>query len=128
MMHLHPWQLWSPDGTPTAGTEELVSMLESVMRRDPRHVGANHYYIHATEQSPHPERALASARRLETLVPGAGHLVHMPAHIYMRTGDYAAASKSNAAAAAVDEAYIKSRDVKGVYPLMYYSHNLHFLA
>ena len=128
MMDLHPWQLWSPDGTPTPGTEELVSMLESVLRRDPQHVGANHYYIHATEQSPHPERALTSARRLETLVPGAGHLVHMPAHVYMRTGDYAAAADTNAKAAGVDRAYVAATGASGMYPLMYYNHNVGFEA
>ena len=128
MMDLHPWQLWSLDGTPTPGTEELVSMLESVLRRDPQHVGANHYYIHATEQSPHPERALVSARRLETLVPGAGHLVHMPAHVYMRTGDYAAAADTNAKAAEVDRAYVAATGAAGMYPLMYYNHNVGFEA
>ena len=103
-------------------------MLESVLKRSPGHPGANHYYIHAVEASPRPDRGLASAKRLETLMPGAGHLVHMPAHVYMRTGDYAAASKANRLAAATDEAYIKAHDIKGVYPMMYYDHNLHFLA
>ena len=88
LMDLHPWKLWSLDGYPTEGTEEIIAVLESVLRRDPNHIGANHYYIHATEASPHPEWALASARRLETLAPAAGHLVHMPAHTYMRVGDY----------------------------------------
>ena len=88
LMDLHPWKLWSLDGHPTEGTEEILTVLESVLQRDPNHLGANHYYIHATEASPHPEWALASARRLETLSPAAGHLVHMPAHTYMRLGDY----------------------------------------
>lgn len=127
-MNLRPWQLWNKDGTPAEGTEEIVAVLESVLRRQPDHIGANHYYIHAIEASRHPERALASAVRLETLAPAAGHLVHMPAHIYIRTGDYAAAAYRNAVAAAVDEAYLKSNVVQGLYPLMYYSHNLHFLA
>ena len=104
LMDLNPWQLWSPAGTPAAGTEEIVSVLESVLRRDPQHIGANHYYIHAVEASKTPDRALPSAKRLETLVPSAGHLVHMPAHIYMRTGDYLAAVSSNAIAAEVDRA------------------------
>ena len=103
-------------------------MLEGVLRRDPSHVGANHYYVHAVEASPWPERALPSAARLEKLVPNAGHLVHMPAHIYMRTGNYEAAVRANAEAARVDEAYIKASGVQGVYPLMYYTHNLDFLA
>src|ERR1700730_7856014 len=80
LMDLHPWKLWSLDGLPAEGTEEIVAVLESVLRRDPKHLGANHYFIHATEGSPHPERALKSARRLDTLAPAAGHLVHMPAH------------------------------------------------
>ena len=101
-MDLHPWKLWSLDGRPTEGTEEIVAVLESVLRRDPNHIGANHYYIHAVEASPHPEWALASARRLETLAPAAGHLVHMPAHTYMRVGDYSAAAQSTAAGADVD--------------------------
>lgn len=92
MMDLHPWQLWTKDGKPAEDTEEIISVLESVLQRDPKHVGANHYYIHALEASPHPERALPSARRLETLVPAAGHLVHMPSHIYIRTGNYDAAA------------------------------------
>jgi tetratricopeptide (TPR) repeat protein len=92
------------------------------------HVGANHYYIHAVEASRTPDRALASAKRLETLVPAAGHLVHMPAHIYMRTGNYDGAVTSNAKAAEVDRAYIKATGAGGVYPSMYYNHNLDFLA
>ena len=127
-MDLRPWQLWSLAGKPAPGTQEIVAVLESVLARDPYHPGANHYYIHVMEASPYPERALPSAERLNTLVPAAGHLVHMPAHIYMRTGDYAAAAKSNAAAAEVDRVYIHSTGVQGVYPLMYYGHNLHFLC
>ena len=127
-MNLRPWQLWKKDGTPAEGTEEIVAVLESVLKRNPGHIGANHYYIHAVEASLHPERALPSAERLTTLVPAAGHLVHMPAHIYMRTGDYKNAAIRNQVAAEADEEYIKSYDIQGIYPLMYYSHNLHFLA
>jgi tetratricopeptide (TPR) repeat protein len=127
-MNLRPWQLWSADGKPAEGTEEIVSVLESVLRRDPNHIGAIHYYIHAIEASPNPERALAYAPKLPTLVPAAGHLVHMPAHIYHRTGDYDAASLSNKDAAKADEAYMKAHGGGGFYPAMYYSHNLHFLA
>ena len=101
-------------------------MLESVLKRDPQHPGANHYYIHAVEASKSPERALPSAARLETLVPAAGHLVHMPAHVYVRTGDYVAAEKSNAVAAEVDRAYIRETGAQGMYPVMYYNHNVHF--
>ena len=128
LMDLNPWQLWSTDGKPAEGTEEIVAVLESVLRRDARHIGANHYYVHAVEASKSPDRALPSARRLETLVPAAGHLVHMPAHIYMRTGNYLGAVTANAKAAAVDRAYIKTRGAGGVYPSMYYNHNLDFLA
>ena len=128
MMDLRPWQLWSADGKPAEDTEQIVAALESVLKRNPDHLGANHYYIHAVEASPHPERALESARRLEALAPAAGHLVHMPAHIYMRVGDYAAAARRNEFAALADQDYIQSCGVQGVYPMMYYSHNLHFLA
>jgi len=128
LMDVKPWKLWTADGAPAEGTEEIVATLESVLRRDPMHPGANHYYIHAVEASPHPERALPSARRLETLVPGAGHLVHMPSHIYMRTGAYDEAARSNASAAEVDRRYLARTGAGGMYPIMYYSHNLHFLV
>jgi tetratricopeptide (TPR) repeat protein len=127
-MNLHPWGLWHVDGTPEAGTDEIVSTLESVMKRDPNHLGAIHYYIHAVEASSNPERALAGANKLAGLAPGAGHIVHMPAHVYIRTGDYEAAVKTNEKAAEVDRAYIKATGVQGIYPMMYYSHNLHFIA
>jgi len=127
-MNLHPWGLWHTDGTPEAGTEEIVSTLESVIKRDPNHLGATHYYIHAVEASSTPERALAGANKLAALAPGAGHIVHMPAHVYIRTGDYDAAVKTNEKAAEVDRAYIKATGVQGIYPMMYYSHNLHFIA
>ncbi len=127
MMDLRPWQLWSADGKPAEGTEEIVTVLESVLRRNPNHPGAIHYYIHAVEASPYPERALAYAPKLPQLMPMAGHLVHMPAHIYERVGDYAAAARTNAEAAAADEAYFKATGVQGLYS-MYYAHNLDFLA
>ncbi|MBC7909127.1 MAG: hypothetical protein H7Y30_01420 [Pyrinomonadaceae bacterium] len=127
-MNLKPWQLWTSDGKPAEGTEEIVAVLESVLRRDPDHIGAIHYYIHAVEASRHPERAMVYAPKLTTAVPAAGHLVHMPAHIYMRTGDYAAAARSNKDAAEADENFFKSSGREGFYPLMYYNHNLHFLA
>ena len=128
MMGLRPWKLWNPDGTPAPGTEEIVSTLESVLRRNPKHLGAMHFYIHAVEASPQPERALAEADHLGALAPTSGHLVHMPAHIYIRTGDFQNAAAVNEAAAKADEAYIAKAKLQGVYPLMYYSHNLHFLA
>jgi len=127
-MNLHPWGLWMADGTPREGTEEIVATLESVLKRDPNHLGAVHYYIHSVEASKSPERALDAANRLAALAPSAGHLVHMPAHVYIRTGDYEAAVKTNQKAAAVDRAYIKASGAQGIYPMMYYSHNLHFIA
>ena len=128
LMNLHPWQLWSLDGKPAENTLEIVAVLESVLKRDPNHPGANHYYIHAVEASPHPEKALPSARRLAALAPGAGHLVHMPSHIYIRTGDYFGAASSNAEAIKVDEAYSKRFGGPNFYSSMYTSHNIHFLA
>jgi tetratricopeptide (TPR) repeat protein len=128
MMDIRPWGLWTLDGTPAEGTLEIIAVLESVLARFPNHIGANHYYIHAVEASPHPVWGLPSADRLGTLVPNAGHLVHMPAHIYSRVGDFKSAEASNENAAAVDIAYIQATGAKGMYPAMYYSHNLHFLA
>ena len=127
-MNLHPWGLWHPDGTPEGGTEDIIAALESVLKRDPNHMGAIHYYIHAVEASPNPERALAAANRLAALAPAAGHLVHMPGHVYIRTGDFAAAVKTNQLAAAADRAYLQASPGPGMYGAMYYSHNLHFIA
>jgi tetratricopeptide (TPR) repeat protein len=127
-MNLHPWRLWNQDGTPAPGTQEIVSVLESVLKRDPNHLGANHYYIHAVEASPHPELGTPAAQRLAGLAPSSGHLVHMPAHIYIRTGDHEDGVTANADAARADEAYFAKAHPQGIYPLMYYTHNLHFLA
>ncbi|HTM54996.1 MAG TPA: hypothetical protein VL175_13265 [Pirellulales bacterium] len=139
MMNLRPWTLWSTDGKPAAGTEEIVSRLEAVLLRNPDHPGANHYYIHAVEASPQPERALASALRLSgmgpgtglgferPLMPGAGHLIHMPGHIYYRLGWYGAAADANKRAIEVDRKYIEQFKPEGVYAMMYYPHNIHFL-
>jgi tetratricopeptide (TPR) repeat protein len=129
MMDLNPWKLWTHDGKPAENTLKIVAVLESVLVRDPNHVGANHYYIHAVEASGAPERALPSAHRLETMVPQAGHLVHMPAHIYERTGNYAEAAHNNAEATTVDVAYARKAAREGsMYDLMYHSHNEHFEA
>lgn len=129
LMDLNPWKLWTLDGKPAENTDEIVRTLESVLQRDPNHVGANHFYIHALEASPHPERALASANRLGALVPQAGHLVHMPSHIYARTGYYREAATSNTKAAEIDHAYAQKAAQEGsLYDLMYHSHNEHFLA
>lgn len=128
LMNLTPWQLWDKNGKPAEFTTEIVAVLESALKRDPDHIGANHLYIHAVEASKTPGRALPSAGKLGGLAPAAGHLVHMPSHIYIRTGDYAAAAKANEDAAKVDLDYIKRAGVQGMYPAMYYSHNLHFLV
>ena len=128
LMDLHPWALYTADGTPTEGTNEIVEVLEHVLEREPDHVGANHYYIHATEASLTPERGLKSAKKLETLMPAAGHLVHMPAHTYMRTGNYTGAVTANSRAADVDRKYIAETRADGFYPAMYFNHNLDFLA
>jgi tetratricopeptide (TPR) repeat protein len=126
MMNLHPWKLWKWDGKMEPGTQEIVSTLESVLRRDPNHLGANHYYIHAVEAGPNAAYALPSAERLGSLAPAAGHIVHMPSHIYYRTGDFEDAAKVNVAAANADRAYIERSKAQGIYPMMYYSHNIHF--
>src|SRR5437588_5490714 len=127
-MTLNPWRLWSADGNPAEGTEEIVATLESVLKRDPNHLGANHYYIHAVEASRHPERALPSAARLEKLAPAEGHLPHMPSHIYARVGDHFASAHCNEVAIAADKKFLGETQEQGVYRMMYYSHNLHFLA
>jgi tetratricopeptide (TPR) repeat protein len=128
MMNLQPWKLWTADGKPAEGTEEIVSVLESVLRRNPNHPGANHYYIHAVEASKNPDRALSSAARLGALAPQSGHLVHMPSHIYIRTGDYEKAAQSNSQAIVADRKYISRAGANNVYTMMYYNHNVHFLA
>jgi tetratricopeptide (TPR) repeat protein len=128
MMNLRPWQLWNAEGEPAEGTLEILQVLEGVLRRDPNHPGANHYYIHAVEASKNPERALPSAMRLGGLMPGAGHIVHMPSHIYLRVGEMQEAAAVNVTASEVDRKYIERSGAKGVYPLMYYSHNLHFVS
>jgi tetratricopeptide (TPR) repeat protein len=126
---LRPFQLfWTPDGKPAENTEEIINVLESVLKRNPEHIGAIHYYIHAVEASPNPERALAYAARLKSLMPGAGHLVHMPSHLHMRMGDYAAASRSNKDALAADESYFKLRGTAGSYSAMFHTHTLQYLA
>ena len=128
LMDLNPWRLWTKDGKPAEGTEEIVATLERVLRRDPDHLGANHYYIHTVEASKHPEKALPSADRIGKLAPSSGHLVHMPGHIYLQLGDYEKTAVSNEAAARSDRQFITSSGATGMYPLMYYSHNLHFIA
>ena len=127
VMDLNPWKLWTPEGEPAPGTLDAVAALETVLLRAPDHAGANHYYIHAVEASNEPGRALPAARRLGGLVPGAGHLVHMPAHIFQRVGLYAEASEANRGAIVVDDAYVEAQTPLGYYPF-YIGHNYGFLA
>jgi tetratricopeptide (TPR) repeat protein len=126
-MDVNPWKLWTLDGKPAEGTDEIVRTLELVLAKNPNHPGANHYYIHAVEASQTPERAIAAAERLPALMPGAGHVVHMPAHIFQRVGRYADASAANAQAIEVDLAYLKKTKPPGYYP-MYLGHNYGFLS
>jgi len=127
LMNTMPWDYWIDAYNPKPLTIEAIETLEKVMARNPRHPMALHLYIHAVESSSQPERAEAAADILLDLVPGAGHLVHMPSHIYWRVGRYADASESNIMAAAVDEAYIAACNAQGFYPAAYYPHNIHFL-
>lgn len=127
MMDLRPWDLWTPDGRAHPGTDEIVSTLEAIIAARPDHPGACHYYIHAVEASSQPERALPCAERLPGLMPGAGHLVHMPAHVYIRVGKYHEAAERNTHAVQVDRVYLGERNPEGEYADGYYSHNLHFL-
>ncbi len=127
LMDLNPWNFWAADGKPNPGTKEIVATLEAVLKLAPESPAANHYYIHAVEASQHPERAVPSAGRLGTLAPDAGHLVHMPGHIWHRVGRYAEAEAANVRAARVDSLYVAKHNPQGIYPMMYYPHNVHFI-
>lgn len=127
MMEVDPWRMWAKDGTPQGDALEIVATLETVLARSPAHPGANHYYIHAIEASKDPGKALASAERMASLLPDAGHTVHMGAHIFQRVGRYAAASAANRRAIEVDLAYLAKTEPVGYYP-MYLGHNYGFLA
>ena len=126
LMDLRPWNYWTPDGEPHPTTAEAAALIEKALARNPNHPGALHYWIHLME-SQHPERAEAAADRLLPLMPGAGHMVHMPSHIYQRVGRYADARRSNEKAALADEDYITQCRAQGLYPMAYYPHNVHFL-
>ncbi len=128
IMNLSPWALWNPDGTPWEGTPEILSVLQSVLKRDPRHLGAAHFYIHAVEGSPNPDRALAYATVLPSLAPSIGHIVHMPAHIYIRTGDYLAAEDACVKAARIDENHIRDSAKPDMFTILSYLHDLYFLG
>ena len=127
LMDLRPWNYWRPDGTPYEGTTEIVRQLRRVIAVNPNHPGACHYYIHAVE-AVDPKAAVPCAERLARLMPGEGHMVHMPAHIYIRVGRWSDAVKANQHAIHTDEVFIEGQQPKGVYPLAYYPHNIHFLA
>src|SRR5947199_7499621 len=128
LMDKRPWNYWDKKtGEPYPGTREIVRQLERVLRSDPRHPGACHYYIHAVEAVA-PEKAVPCAERLAALMPGAGHVVHMPAHIYIRLGRYTDAIAANQRAVHADEVFIEGQKPHGLYPLAYYPHNHHFLA
>jgi tetratricopeptide (TPR) repeat protein len=126
MMNLSPWLYWNTDMTPRPGTEDVLETLERVANRSPAHAGACHLYIHAVEAA-RPKRAEPCADRLAGLMPGAGHIVHMPGHIYIRVGRFADAIAANQHAIHSDETFIQDRDPSGAYPLGYYPHNFHFL-
>jgi tetratricopeptide (TPR) repeat protein len=127
VMNAMPWDYWEKDGSPKPEIRGVISALERVIARQPDHPGAHHYYIHVMEASDTPERAEASADRLGSLMPAAGHVVHMPAHIYLRVGRYADAAEANIRAIAADEDYLAQCQAQGLYPVSYYPHNLHFL-
>ena len=128
LMNLHAWKLWHADGTPAPGTQQIVAILQAVLARDPKHIGANHYLVHAVEAAPHPEIGLSAAARLKDLAPAAGHLVHMPAHIYQRLGRYEDAAQANRNGAQDDAAYTTRTRPLDYYPVMYTAHNYQFLA
>ena len=127
LMNTMPWDYWSADGNPKPETEKVIGALERIIARSPKHPLALHLYIHAVEASKDPGRAEDEADALAGLVPGSGHLVHMPAHIYWRVGRYDDAATANIRAAAVDEEYIAACNAQGFYPALYYPHNIHFL-
>ena len=128
LMGLHPWDLWDKEGKAKAWTPEILSILEEILDRNPKHIPTIHMYIHATEASFEPEKAMAYAEQLPKLAPAAGHLVHMPSHTYIRTGDYHLGTVINQEASKVDSHYVSSCHAAGAYPLAYYPHNIHFLA
>lgn len=127
MMNTMPWNYWTEELGPRPGTTDVVAALERVLAANPDHPGAHHYYIHIVEASGDASRGVASAEHLAQLMPGAGHLVHMPSHIYLRVGRYADASDANVEAILADEDYIAQCQAQGLYPIGYYPHNIHFL-
>ncbi len=128
LMDQHPWDLWKKDGTPQAWTPEILQVLKDGLQKDPNHPALNHLYIHAVEASSTPEVGIPNADRLGGIMPGSGHLVHMPSHIYIRSGKYHKGSIANQRAISVDSTYVSACHAAGIYPLAYYPHNYHFLS
>jgi tetratricopeptide (TPR) repeat protein len=127
LMNLRPWDLWKPDGTMQPETPEILATLERVMRAKPDHPGALHLYIHAVEAGPDPRRGERAADQLRPLMPGAGHMVHMPSHIYWRVGRYADSVDVNVRAVEADRAYLARRQGSPIYRGLYYPHNIDFI-
>ena len=129
IMNLHPWDLYDKEGLARPWTPEIITLLENLIEKNPKHPGAHHFYIHAVEMSNTPERSDASAKVFDDgLVPGSGHLLHMPSHTYIRTGEYHKGTLSNRAAIKADSTYVSNCHAQGAYPLGYYPHNYHFMA
>jgi tetratricopeptide (TPR) repeat protein len=128
VMETMPWNYYMSDGKPKPDMVKAIAALEKTIAAYPEHPGANHYYIHAVEASPTPDRAIPSAERLLTLVPGAGHLVHMPSHVFIRVGRYDDGVRANNLAVKADEDYVTACRAQGIYPAAYYPHNVHFLT
>jgi tetratricopeptide (TPR) repeat protein len=128
IMNTMPWDYWQPGGSPKQETQLAKDLLEKILKKFPAHPGAHHLYIHLVEASPNPELALGSAKFLEKAMPRAGHLVHMPAHIYFRVGNYSRSIDLNIQAAKVDEEYLSTSNNQGMYRMMYYPHNVDFIS
>lgn len=129
LMDMHPWDLWDKEGNPRSWTPEILKAIEMAISINPNHPGGHHFYIHALEASNEPEKALVSCKVFDDgLVPNAGHLVHMPSHIYINTGDYHKGTVANIKAVERDSQYVTQCHAQGSYPLAYYPHNYHFLA
>lgn len=128
LMDLHPWDLWKKNGEAQPWTPEILELVESALEKDKNHPQAIHLYIHAMEAAPNPEKALEATHRLRFLVPGSGHLTHMPSHLYINTGLYYEGALANERAVKIDSAYVEACNAQGIYPLAYYPHNWHFLA
>ena len=129
IMDMFPFDLWDENGNPRERTNEIVQVVNKALEIDPKHPGAHHFKIHMLEASSHPDGALESAKIFdEGLVPGAGHLIHMPSHVYIRTGDYHKGTLANLRAVVVDSNYVAACNAQGAYPIAYFPHNYHFLA